>query len=140
MQIRDIMTAGVKTISPNASIQSAAEAMATLEIGLLPVGDNDRLVGMISDRDLVVRGLCEGVGPEARVGDVMSREVMYCYDDQPTDEVCANMAELQVRRLPVVNRDKRLVGIVSLGDLSRLGAAAEETLAKISQPGGQHSH
>ena len=87
------------------------------------MGENDRLVGMITDRDIAVRGVAAGMGPQAKVGDVMNLEVKYCFEDQEVDEVLRNMGELQVRRLPVLNRDKRLVGIVSLSDLATNGEA-----------------
>jgi CBS domain-containing protein len=105
------------------------------------VGENDRLVGMITDRDIVIRGVAQGKGPDTSVRDVMSREVMYCYDDEEVEDVLANMGDLQVRRLPVLNRDKRLVGIVSIGDLARNGETMEagQALSGISQPGGEHS-
>jgi CBS domain-containing protein len=114
--------------------------MAALAVGLLPVTDNDRLVGMISDRDIAIRGIGMGRGPEARVGDVMTAEVRYCYDDQNLDEVSAIMGDIQVRRLPVLNRDKRLVGIIALGDiaLAQAGNGTGAALSGISRPGGQH--
>jgi hypothetical protein len=85
----------------------------------LPVGEGDRLVGVITDRDIAIRAVAEGKAPTTKVGDLMSHEVLYCFDDQDLDEIAQNMAEMKVRRLPVVNRDKRLVGIISLGDLAR---------------------
>ena len=107
----------------------------------MPVGDNDRLVGMITDRDIAIRGIAMGKGPDARVSDVMSSDVKYCFDDEEVDEVLHNMGEFQVRRLPVLNRDKRLVGIISLGDLATNGDTADagEALSGISKPGGEHS-
>jgi CBS domain-containing protein len=99
------------------------------------------MVGMITDRDIAVRGVAEGKGPDARIREVMSGEVKYCFEDEEVDDVLRNMGEIQVRRLPVVNRDKRLVGIVSLGDLAANGEAkqAGKALDGISQPGGEHS-
>lgn len=103
--------------------------------------DNDRLVGMISDRDIAIRGIGMGRGPEGRVGDVMTAEVRYCYDDQELDVVSAIMGDIQVRRLPVLNRSKRLVGIIALGDiaLAQGGNGTGATLSEISRPGGQHA-
>ncbi|TJV40187.1 MAG: CBS domain-containing protein, partial [Mesorhizobium sp.] len=103
--------------------------------------DHDRLVGMITDRDIAIRGVALGKGPDTKVRDVMSPEVKYCFDDEDVEHVLENMGDLQVRRLPVLNRDKRLVGIISLGDLSTNGEAAEagESLSDISKPGGEHS-
>jgi CBS domain-containing protein len=116
--------------------------MADIDAGAVPVGENDRLVGMITDRDIAVRAVAQGKGPDAKVREVMSEEVQYCFEDEDLDEVARNMGEIQVHRLPVVNRDKRLVGIVSLGDIARRGAPGNttgEALSGISRPGGQHS-
>jgi CBS domain-containing protein len=122
-------------------IQDAAKLMSEIDAGVLPVGDNDRLVGMITDRDIAVRAVAQGKGPQTPVREVMTAEVKYCFDDEDTEHVARSMSDQQVRRLPVVNRDKRLVGILSLGDLAIMqgGAPAGEALAGISQPGGQHS-
>jgi CBS domain-containing protein len=140
MKVSDAMTPEVQLCTPDDTIRDAAQAMAALGVGLLPVTDNDRLVGMISDRDIAVRGIGMGRGPEARVGDVMTAEVKYCYEDQDLDEVCANMGDIQVRRLPVLNRSKRLVGIIALGDIALMqgGNGTGATLSRISRPGGQH--
>jgi CBS domain-containing protein len=110
-------------------------------VGLLPVTDNESLVGMISDRDIAVRGVALGRGPDSRVGDVMTAEVKYCYDDQDLDEITTNMGDIQVRRLPVLSRDKRLVGIIALGDIAQAqaGNGTGEALSQISRPGGQHA-
>ncbi len=101
----------------------------------------DRLVGMITDRDIAIRAVAEGKGPDTSVREVMTQDVKYCFEDEDTDDVVRNMADQQVRRLPVVNRDKRLVGILSLGDLAVMEGArpAGEALAGVSQPGGEHS-
>jgi CBS domain-containing protein len=138
MKISEIMTHEVETVSPNETLQDAAKRMASLDAGALPVGENDQLIGMITDRDIAVRGVARGKGPEAKVRDVMTDEVKYCFDDQDVNEIASNMAEIQVRRLPVVNRSKRLVGIISLADLSQTRGAGH-ALRGISQPGGQHS-
>ena len=99
--------------------------------GCLPVGDKDRLVGFITDRDITVRAVAEGKGPDAKVSDIMSREIRYCYDDQDVAEVARNMAELGVRRLPVVNRDKRIVGFVALSNIAQADSdGAKETLLR----------
>ncbi len=136
------MTRDVRLVRPDQTIRDAAHLMAELDIGCLPVEGNDRMVGMITDRDIAVRAIAEGRGPDALVRDVMSTEVKYCFDDQSIDEITQNMAELRVRRLPVVNRQKRLVGILSLGDLAvdeKAQDEAGEALCGISRPGGQHS-
>lgn len=141
MRVSDCMTKDVEIANPEQSLREVAELMGRLDAGSMPVGDNDRLVGMITDRDIAVRGVALGKGPDAKVRDVMSREVKYCFDDEDVEHVLDNMGDLQVRRLPVLNRDKRLVGIVSLGDLARNGEAAEAgvALSGISKPGGEHS-
>ena len=141
MKVSDAMTPDVQLCTPDDTIKDAAQAMAALGIGLLPVTDNERLVGMISDRDIAIRGVGMGRGPEARVGDVMTAEVKYCYDDQDLDEVSANMGHIQVRRLPVLNRSKQLVGIIALGDIALMqsGNGTGAALSRISRPGGQHA-
>jgi CBS domain-containing protein len=140
MKVSDAMTPEVQLCTPDDTLKDAAQAMAALGVGLLPVTDNDRLVGMISDRDIAIRGIGMGRGPEGRVGDVMTAEVKYCYDDQDLEEVSANMGEIQVRRLPVLNRNKQLVGIIALGDIALIqgGNGTGPALCGISRPGGQH--
>lgn len=142
MKIRDAMTREVRMVRPDQTIREAAHLMADLDIGALPVQDNDRLVGMITDRDIAVRAIAQGKNADTRVRDVMSPEIKYCYEDQTIDEVTRNMGEQRLRRLPVLNRDKRLVGILSLGDLALDEEAqdeAAEALCGISRPGGEHS-
>lgn len=139
MRIADAMSRDVKVINPDQSIIDAARMMADCDCGALPVAENDKLVGMLTDRDIVVRALAEGKSGDARIRDVMSPEVKYCFEDDDLDSVAQNMGDLQIRRLPVVTRDKRLVGIVSLGDI----ANTEETPAAgalhgISEPSSQH--
>jgi CBS domain-containing protein len=141
MKISEVMTPDVRIASPDQTVEEAACLMAELDAGVLPVGDSDRLVGMITDRDIAVRCVAKGKGPDTKVREIMSEEVKYCFADQDVDEVADNMADIQVRRLPVVDRGKRLVGIISLGDIatSAAGMDAGEALAGISMPGGQHS-
>ncbi len=141
MKISGCMTRNVKVANPEQSIRAVAAMMDELDAGIIPVGENDRLVGMITDRDIVIRGVALGRGPDTRVRDVMSSEVRYCYEDEEIEDALENMGDLQVRRLPVLNRDKRLVGIVSIGDLARNGEIMEagQALSGISQPGGEHS-
>lgn len=136
MQVQDLMTHDVTIVHPEESLTKAARLMADLDIGVLPVEDNDRLVGMVTDRDLTVRGLAEGCGPESKVREVMTPDVKYCYADQDIEEIAANMADIQVRRLPVLNRDKRLVGILALCDIavSEDPEPAMEALSGISRP------
>lgn len=139
MKIRDAMTRDAKLAHPDDSLRQAAQMMRECDCGVLPVADGDRLVGMITDRDIAVRGVAGGKGPEAKVREAMTGEVKYCYEDEDIDRVCHNMEAIQVRRLPVVNRDKRLVGIVSLGDLARREPESAKALHGIAQPGGQHN-
>ena len=141
MRVSNCMTQSVRIVSPDQTLRDAANAMASLDAGALPVSENDRLVGMITDRDIAVRGVAAGMGPDTRIRDVMSTEVKYCFDDEYAEDVLRNMSDLKVRRLPVVNRDKRLVGIISLGDLAMNGQATQagEALGGISRPGGEHS-
>ena len=142
MKVREAMTRDVRLVKPDQPIREAAKLMAQLDIGALPVEENDRLVGMITDRDIAVRAVAAGRGADTPIRDVMSGEIKYCYEDQSVDEVTQNMGELRIRRLPVLNRDKRLVGILSLGDLAIDESArdeAGEALGGISRPGGQHS-
>ena len=141
MKVSEAMTKDVRIASPEETIQQAARTMASLDAGVLPVGEKDHLVGMITDRDIAIRGVAQGKGPDAKVREVMTQEVKYCFDDQDLKEVTRNMADIQVRRLPVLNRDKRLVGILSLGDIavSRDAKGAGDALRGISRPGGEHT-
>lgn len=141
MKVRESMTQDVLVAHPNQSVAEVARLMVEKDIGAVPVGENDRLVGMLTDRDIAVRVVAEGKGPETKVSEAMSREVLYCYDDDDLNNVANNMADLQVRRLPVVNRDKRLVGIVSIGDVAICEGArmTGRAVASISAPGGAHS-
>jgi CBS domain-containing protein len=141
MKVREAMTGDVRLTDPNRSIREAAEIMAEQDIGALPIGENDRLVGMVTDRDIAVRAVARGLGPDTKIRDVMSPEVMYCFDDEDLDDAAQNMGDIKVRRLPVLNRDKRLVGIISISDLTRREDARQigRALADISSPGGAHS-
>ncbi|MGA7803794.1 CBS domain-containing protein [Bradyrhizobium sp.] len=141
MKVRDAMTPDVQLCTPDDTLKDAAEAMAALNVGLLPVTDSERLVGMISDRDIATRAVAMGRGPDTAVREIMTVDVKYCYDDQDLEEVARTMGDIQVRRLPVLNRDKRLVGIVALGDIARINAGdgTAAALQQISQPGGQHA-
>jgi CBS domain-containing protein len=141
MEIREVMTSDVCVTSPNDTIQQAASQMRELDIGVLPVGEGDRLLGMVTDRDIAVRGIGEGRGPSTKVREVMTEEVKYCFDDEDVLHVAKNMAEIQVRRLPVMNRAKRLVGIVSIGDLATQARprAAAEAVRGVSEQSSQHS-
>jgi CBS domain-containing protein len=135
--IKDVMSRDVQVISPDASIEEAACCMRDGDFGMMPVGENDRMVGAISDRDIAVRGVAEGKGSSAKVRDVMSEGICWVFEDEPVERAAELMSKHQVRRLPVVNRDKRLVGIVSLGDIATDRAEREpaaEALCAISEP------
>jgi CBS domain-containing protein len=119
MKVSDIMTREVEVLSPEATLQDAARRMKELDVGSLPVCDGERLVGMLTDRDIVVRAVAEARdGRETRVRDVMSAEVRYVFEDQDVDEGAELMEEHQIRRLPALDRNKRLVGIISIGDIA----------------------
>lgn len=142
MRVSQSMTRNVEIIGPDDSVREAAALMAELDIGSLPVADDDRLIGMITDRDIAIRAVARGLGPDTAVRAIMSSDVKYCFEDQSIEEVTQNMARIQVRRLPVVNSDKRLVGIISLGDVALEEGIEQETgkaLKGVSQPGGEHS-
>ena len=136
-RLKDVMSPDVKVISPDMTIRDAARTMSEGDFGMLPVGENDRMIGAISDRDIAIRAIGEGKGPGTKVREIMSAGIHWAYDDDTVDHAAKLMSEKQVRRLPVVDHDKRLVGIVSLGDFAvdiheiQPAAAA---LAKISEP------
>jgi len=141
MHISEVMSKDVKIASPKQSIQDAARMMAEIDAGAIPVGEGDQLVGMITDRDIAVRAVAAGKPPNTPIADVMSHEVKYCYESDNVDAVSANMADIQLRRLPVLNQQKRVVGIVSLADIALSGWPddAAAALSGISEPGGEHS-
>jgi len=134
------MSRDVITVSPETTIKEAARVMADADIGALPVAAGDRLAGMVTDRDIAIRAIGVGKGPECTVGEVMTHDVLYCHEDEDLGHISQNMAENQVRRLPVVDVDKRLVGIISLADIADARAAeAGEALEGITRPGGERS-
>jgi len=141
MKVSDCMSREVRVAAIDNTMQSAAQIMADLDAGFLPISDNDRLVGVVTDRDIAIRGVAAGKPPETPVSEVMSAEVRYCFDDDPVQDVLDNMGDIQVRRLPVVNRDKKLVGIISISDLASAGAPDDAGLAlkDITRPSGLHS-
>jgi len=141
MRVSEAMTREVRVANPGQSIRDVAKIMAEIDAGAMPVGDNDRLVGMITDRDIAIRAVAQGKGPDTPVREVMSSDqVLYCYEDEELDHVAKNMSQQQVRRLPVVNREKRLVGLVSLGDLVQHEARSAAKAAKgVTKPGGAHT-
>jgi CBS domain-containing protein len=138
MQIRDIMSHEVEMIEPGSTIRDAACKMRAEDIGALPVGENDRLIGMITDRDIVTRCVAEDRQPsQCLVREAMSKKICYCFEDDELDAAAHIMAEHQVRRLPVLNRNKRLVGVISMADLSQSEPEiVKSALEGISQPTG----
>lgn len=140
MKIADVMTPAVELVDPDMKCRDAARMMRDNNVGGLPVGKDDRLVGMITDRDIAVRGVADELADDASIRDVMSEGVFYCYDDQSLEEAGKRMARHQVHRLPVVDRDKHLIGFIALADLARNGeegqSAAVEALTGISRPTG----
>lgn len=122
MAVREIMSREVRTISPDTTLQEAALLMRQVDVGALLVNDNDHLGGILTDRDLVVRALADGLDLRTPVSEVMSEDVCYCFDDESVDHVAKNMAQIEKRRLAVVNREKRLVGIVSLANVASCNA------------------
>jgi len=141
MKISECMTRDVRVADPAETLQDAARTMADIDAGILPVGKNDRLVGIITDRDIAIRAVGTGRAPDAKIRDVMSEEVKYCFADDEVDDILYEMAQQQIRRMPVVDRNKRLVGIVSISDLASYGETmrAGETLGEIARPSGLHS-
>jgi CBS domain-containing protein len=138
MQLKDVMTRQVEVISPNATLEEAARKMDDLNVGPLPVWDGEHLVGLITDRDITVRATAAGKDPRTTpVSEAMSREVLYCFEDQDVREAARLMEEQQVRRVPVLDRQNRLVGIVALGDLATESPDdrfTAEVLEKVSEP------
>ena len=140
MKIKEVMTQDVALADPEMTIADAARMMVRCDAGALPVGEDDRLVGMITDRDIAVRAVAKDLSCDTPVREVMSREVLYCFADEDVEHVAGNMGLQQVRRLPVLDRTKRLVGIVSIGDLALHSKpkTSGQAITAISQPGGAH--
>ena len=138
MELRDIMTRNVEVVNGNASLKEAATKMKTLDVGLIPVCDGDRLKGLLTDRDITIRATANGRDPsKTKVNEVMSTDIAYCLEDQAVDEAVILMEARQIRRLPILNQDKQLIGIVSLADIAvHVGDRdlTGETLEEISEP------
>ncbi|HLT03523.1 MAG TPA: CBS domain-containing protein [Pseudomonas sp.] len=135
MKISEIMTRDVQIIEPEQSIQDAASLMQRIDTGALLVHEGDRLVGMVTDRDIVLRAVAKGHGPDTPVREVMSDNIRYCFEDEDVQHVAQNMADIQLRRLPVLSRDKRLVGVVSLGNIASIQSsrASDTVLRGVAQ-------
>jgi CBS domain-containing protein len=140
MKVSEVMTREVQTIQPDQTAREAANFMLSADAGSIPVTEGERLVGMITDRDIAVRGIAKGNGPDTPVRDLMSNDIICAREIDNVEDVATKMSQAQVRRLPVIDEQERLCGIVSLGDLSREtdGATANQALEGVSQPGGQH--
>ncbi len=139
MKVSEVMTRQVETVDPTATLREAAQKMKNLDVGPMPVCNGDRLMGMLTDRDIVIRAVAEeGRDPrDVPVGSIMTPDVIYCFDDQDAEEAARIMQERQIRRILVLNRDKKLVGIVALADLATEGTRDQtkaETLEKVSEP------
>ena len=142
MKVSQAMTHDVCVVRPDHTIEDVARMMLAIDAGMLPVAENDKLVGTITDRDIAVRAVAEGKGPKTYVREVMTEDVKYCFEDEDTAHVSRNMGEQQVRRLPVVNRNKRLVGILSLADVAQQeadGRKVGNALRGVVKPGGEHT-
>lgn len=136
-KLKDLMSRDVQIISPDGTIKEAAQQMLKGNFGMMPVGENDRMIGTISDRDIAIRAVAEGKDPSTKVREVMSEGIVWAYEEDSVDDAVKLMSDHQIRRLPIVNADKRLVGIVALGDFAVESADIEiagEALSEISKP------
>ncbi len=140
MKVSEVMTRDVKTVRPDQTAKEASSFMLSEDAGSMPVSDGDRLIGMITDRDIAVRGVAKGYGPETPVRELMSNDVVCARENDEIEEVAAKMSRAQVRRMPIVDSDERICGIVSLGDLSREAdsGSAAHALQGVSAPGSKH--
>lgn len=138
MQLKDIMTKNVKIIPQNASVRDAAKLMKEIDTGFIPVMENNRVIGTITDRDIVVRSIAEGRDPnDTRVHDVMTSEFFFCYEDDDVKKAAKLMSDKQIRRIPIINHNNELVGVVALGDLAvdnRNDKMSGDILEDISKP------
>jgi len=140
MKVSEVMTRDVQTVRPDQPVQQAASFMLNADAGSIPVTDGDRLIGMITDRDIAVRGVAKGYGPDTPVRELMTDEIICAREDDDVEDIASRMSSAQVRRLPVIDDQERLCGIVSLGDLSRDAdrKSAAKALEGVSEPGGRH--
>lgn len=142
MKVSELMTHEARVVAPDQTIRDAAMFMLREDAGAMPVCDGERLIGMLTDRDIAVRAVAEGRGPDTPVREVMSEDVVFCWADDEVEDVAAKMADSKVRRVPVIARENsHMVGIVSLGDLSQAGhdEVAHTALEGVTEPGGEHS-
>ncbi len=140
MKVSECMTSQVETVRADQTAQDAAKFMLLADAGSIPVVDGDQLIGMITDRDIAVRGIAKGNGPDTLVRELMTDDLIVARTDDDIEEVARKMSAAQVRRLPVIDNEERLCGIISLGDLAREtdNETAEQALEGVTQPGGQH--
>ena len=140
MKVSEVMTREVQTIQPDQTAQQAASFMLSTDAGSIPVTEGERLIGMITDRDIAVRGIAKGHGPDTPVRELMTNDIICAREDEEIEDVASKMSEAQVRRLPIIDNEDRLCGIVSLGDLARETSdeSAHQALEGVSQLGGQH--
>jgi CBS domain-containing protein len=140
MKISEVMTRSVKTVRPDESVRQAAEIMRRTHAGSIPVCDGDRVIGMVTDRDIIIRGIAEGLGAETPVSKLMTSDIICVHEDDNVEDVAQRMYDEQIRRLPVLDQGEHLCGIVSLGDLSREtgGEPAYTALEGVTEPGGKH--
>jgi CBS domain-containing protein len=140
MKVSEVMTRDVQTIRPDQTAREAANFMLDADAGSIPVTEGDRLIGMITDRDIAVRGVAKGNGPETAVREIMTNDIICARESDDVEDIASKMSKAQVRRLPVIDDQEKLCGIVSLGDLSREtdDDTASQALEGVSQPGGQH--
>ncbi len=140
MKVSQVMTRDVKTVRPDQSAREAASFMLSEDTGSIPVSDGDRLIGMITDRDIAVRGVANGYGPDTPVRELMSDDVVCGRESDDVEEIATKMSRAQVRRMPIIDATEKLCGIVSLGDLSREGdrQSADQALHGVSAPGDKH--
>lgn len=136
MKISEVMTTGVRTVKSTDTIKYAARLMESIDSGAILIEDQDRLIGMVTDRDIALRGVAKDLASDTPVSEIMSGDIRYCFEDEEVDYVAQNMADIQLRRLPVLSREKRLVGVVSLGNIAsaRSQNASATVLEGVAQP------
>lgn len=135
MKVKDVMHEGVAWVSPDEPLAKIAAMMRDQDVGAIPIGENDRLIGMVTDRDIAVRGLASGSDPlQMKARDVMSGPITYCLADEDVEDAIRIMEHKQIRRLPVINKEKRMVGMLSIGDVAAMGSPTlcHETLRAVS--------
>jgi CBS domain-containing protein len=138
MKLKDIMTKEVEVVHPDQSLKDAAQKMRIRDIGFLPVSDGDRVLGVVTDRDIILRSTAEGTDPNTPIGkDFITTPVVYCFEDDDVEDAAKTMEEHQIRRVAILSRDdNRLVGVVSLGDIAKSGTkkTSAEVLQSVSEP------